>query len=153
MTTSTWRRANTIPTPTISTRWARTGSRAEREKIPMSRTGPKELLSGAVSTRRGFTLIELIVVLFALVILAAAVIPSLRGAGRENDLDDVTARVIASARYARETAAARGVSVDLTLDATAGMIRLVQEQETTSGSPFSSGPSAGDRKSTRLNSS
>src|SRR5579862_2625961 len=98
MTTSTWRPGSTIPTPTISTRWARTDSRVEPGKMRMSRTGPK-------GSRNGFTLIEMIVVLFALVILAAAVIPSMRGAGRENDLDNVTARVIASARYARETVA------------------------------------------------
>src|SRR5437016_4603869 len=121
----------------------RTEPRAERAKIRTMGTGPK-------GNRRGFTLIEILVVLFALVILAAAVVPSLRGAGSEGDLDDATARVIACARFARETAATRGVSVDLTADATTGMVRLVLEQDaTTSGSssPFASGGTSGGMNS------
>src|SRR5438128_1785880 len=111
--------------------------RAVPVKMRTMGTGPK-------GSHRGFTLIEILVVLFALVILAAAVVPSLRGASSQGNLDDATARVMASARFARETAATRGVSVDLTADATAGMVQLVLEQDaTTSGSPFASGGGAG----------
>jgi type II secretion system protein H len=93
--------------------------------MPTSRTGTRV-------ERSGFTLIELLVVLVALVVLAAAVVPALRGAGHQENLDAATARVAASARFARETAASRGVTVTLTAETEPSMIRLaIDENEAT----------------------
>src|SRR2546422_344049 len=63
---STWPRASTTPIPTISTRWARTDSRAAAGRMRMSPTGTRRGLSG-------FTLGEILVVLMALVIVPAGV--------------------------------------------------------------------------------
>ena len=64
----------------------------------------------------GFTLIELMVVLIALVIVAAAVVPALRGAGHQGDLDSAASRVAAAARVGRDTAVEQQVPIDLTLE-------------------------------------
>src|SRR2546427_2467018 len=66
----------------------------------------------------GFTLIELLVVLIGLVIFAAAVVPTLRGAGHQQDLTEVAARVAASARFARDEAVARQETIVLTVEPT-----------------------------------
>jgi prepilin-type N-terminal cleavage/methylation domain-containing protein len=86
----------------------------------------------------GFTLIEMIVVLTVLVILAGAVVPMLHRAARQGDLDDVTARVTASARFARETALARAVAVDLTVETAPAAIMLAMEPEGDMQSPLGS---------------
>src|SRR5207253_3102884 len=75
------------------------------------------------------------IVLMALVIVAAAVVPSLRGAGRQGDLDDVAARIAASARFARETAAVRGATADLAVDTSSGSILLTLEQDASGTGP------------------
>jgi len=77
----------------------------------------------------GFTLIEMTVVLMILVIVAAAVVPALHGAARQGDLDGVTARVAASARYARETATGRAVTVDLAVQSDPAAVLLEVEPE------------------------
>jgi prepilin-type N-terminal cleavage/methylation domain-containing protein len=64
----------------------------------------------------GFTLIELMVVMIALVILAAAVVPALHGAAHQQDLSEVATRVAASARYARDEAASRQETIVLSVE-------------------------------------
>jgi type II secretory pathway pseudopilin PulG len=77
----------------------------------------------------GFTLIELMVVLVGLVIVAAAVVPAMRGAGHRGDLDSAATKVVASARFAREAAVERQETVGLTVEPEPPMVRLVTEQE------------------------
>jgi prepilin-type N-terminal cleavage/methylation domain-containing protein len=74
--------------------------------------------------RSGFTLIELSVVLLALVIVAAAVVPALHGAGRQEDLAGVAARVAASARFARDEAVERQTAITLTVQPELSAVRL-----------------------------
>src|SRR5262249_46483761 len=124
MSMSTRRRESTIPIPTISFRWAPTVSRVEPERMLTSRTGKRAGSRGSTAPSNGFTMVEMFVVLLALAILAAAVVPALRGAGRQGDLDDAAARVAASARFARETALSHGTMVTLTVETSPEMIRL-----------------------------
>jgi type II secretion system protein H len=97
----------------------------------------------ARQARSGFTLVEMMVVLVTLVILAAAVVPMLHRAARQGDLDTATARVAASARFARETAVARAVTVDLTLETAPAAVTLAVEADDTAQTPIgSSSPTA-----------
>jgi prepilin-type N-terminal cleavage/methylation domain-containing protein len=72
----------------------------------------------------GFTLIELMVVLIGLVIVAAAVVPALRGAGHQQDLTGTAARVEASARFARDEAVRRQATILLTVEQQPAAVRL-----------------------------
>jgi prepilin-type N-terminal cleavage/methylation domain-containing protein len=97
----------------------------------MSRTGTKNGTSG-------FTLVELLVVLVALVVLAAMVVPTLYQGGRQGDLDGTTARVVASARFARETAVSRGATVAMIVESEPDAVQLViEDEEVASTSPAS----------------
>jgi prepilin-type N-terminal cleavage/methylation domain-containing protein len=71
-----------------------------------------------------FTLIELLVVLIALVVMAAAVVPALHGAGHQQDLAGVATRVAASARFARNEAIERQAAIVLTVEPSPAVIRL-----------------------------
>jgi hypothetical protein len=84
------------------------------------------------------------VVLVALVVLAALVVPALMGRARQGDLDGAAARVAASARFARDTAVSRGVTVVLAIETEPGMIRLaVEEEDTTTAATGAFAPVAG----------
>jgi prepilin-type N-terminal cleavage/methylation domain-containing protein len=87
----------------------------------------------AGAQRPGFTLIELLVVLMALVMVAAAVVPALRGAGHQEDLTGVAARVTASARFAREEAAERQTGIVLTVEPAA--VQLTAEDPAATAVP------------------
>jgi prepilin-type N-terminal cleavage/methylation domain-containing protein len=92
-------------------------------------------------SRRAFTLVEMMIVLVTLVIVAAAVVPMLHGAARQGDLDSATARIAASARYARETAITQAVTIDLIIATAPPAIELTQESlDTTQGPMTSSSP-------------
>jgi prepilin-type N-terminal cleavage/methylation domain-containing protein len=101
----------------------------------------------AGAQRPGFTLIELSVVLLALVIVAAAVVPALHGAGRQEDLAGVAARVAASARFARDEAVERQMPITLIVQPELPAVRLAVDgtagPQTMGGqSPLLSLPSA-----------
>jgi len=74
------------------------------------------------------------VVLVGLVIVAAAVVPAMQGAGRRGDLDSAAARVAASARFAREAAVERQETVGLMVEPEARLVRLVRQPEIEAGS-------------------
>jgi type II secretory pathway pseudopilin PulG len=86
-------------------------------------------------SKSGFTLIELLVVIIGLVIVAAAVVPTLRGAGHQQDLSETAARVEASARYARNEAMARQETIVLTVETSPAVIRLAVDNSGALGSP------------------
>jgi len=83
----------------------------------------------------GFTLVELIVVLIGMVIMAAAVVPALRGAGHQGDLDGAAMRVAAAARLGRDTAVEQQVPIDMVLESQPSGLRLVPSEETTGPVP------------------
>jgi type II secretion system protein H len=104
----------------------------------MSRTGKSDEEGRAVARhsslstrhcRSGFTLIELIVVLMGLVVMAAVVVPAMRGAGNRGDLDSAVTRVVASARFARQAAVERQETVALTVEAEPSVVRLMSQAE------------------------
>jgi type II secretion system protein H len=85
--------------------------------------------SAGAKRPNGFTLIELLVVLIGLAVIAGAIVPALRGAGRLDDLDRVAARVAATARYGRETAVLRRATMLLTVETEPDGVRLAFEDE------------------------
>jgi prepilin-type N-terminal cleavage/methylation domain-containing protein len=78
--------------------------------------------------RDGFTLIEMLVVLIALALVAAAVVPSMAAAGRQGELDRAAARVVASARFARETAMDLQAPVMMSVETAPDAVRLFWEE-------------------------
>jgi prepilin-type N-terminal cleavage/methylation domain-containing protein len=101
---------------------AATNAIERSEALLRPRTAHRAPRTGA--KRPGFTLIELSVVLLALVIVAAAVVPALHGAGRQEDLAGVAARVAASARFARDEAIERQTAITLTVQPELPAVRL-----------------------------
>jgi type II secretion system protein H len=81
-------------------------------------------LTGTRHRSKGFTLIEMLVVLIALVVVAAAVVPALHGAGHQQDLAGVATRVAASARFARNEAIERQAAIALTVESSPAVVRL-----------------------------
>jgi Tfp pilus assembly protein FimT len=118
----------------------RSGDRTVGSSGPNART-PERL-------NAGFTLIELMVVLIGLVIVAAAVVPALRGAGHQQDLTSTAARVEASARFARDEAIRRQATILLTVATEPAAVRLAVENTPASngmgpvGMPSASGQPA-----------
>jgi len=68
------------------------------------------------------------VVLIGLIIVAAAVVPALRGAGHQQDLSEVASRVAASARYARNEAVERQATIVLTVELSPAEVRLAVDE-------------------------
>jgi len=64
------------------------------------------------------------VVMIALVILAAAVVPALHGAAHQQDLSGVATRVAASARFARDEAANRQETIVLSVGTSQPAVQL-----------------------------
>lgn len=90
-----------------------------------SRTGPRT--SAERPHRRGFTLIELILVMSLLVIVIALVAPSLGNFFRGRNLDSETRRFLALTRYARSRAVSEGVPMLLWLDPSQRAYGLTEE--------------------------
>lgn len=89
------------------------------------------MLRRATARRAAFTLIELIVVLMGLVMMAAAVVPSITAAGRQGELERVAGRVAASARLAREMAVEHQAAISLTVETAPDALHVAWEDETT----------------------
>lgn len=81
--------------------------------------------------RRGFTLVELIVVLFILLLMTTAVVPRVVAIQRSRRLKDVEARIIRLPAEARNEAVRAGTPVRLRLDGAA----LVIERAPLNGTP------------------
>ncbi len=81
--------------------------------------------------RRGFTLIELIVVLFVLVLLTTAIVPRVVALQKSRHLKDVEAGIIRLPAEARNEAVRSGVPVQVRIDGAA----LVLERVPAGGSP------------------
>jgi hypothetical protein len=79
------------------------------------------------------------VVLLALVIVAAAVVPALHGAGRQEDLAGVAARVAASARFACDEAVERQTAITLTVQPEPAVVRLAVDDTAGASLDASSG--------------
>jgi type II secretion system protein H len=90
-----------------------------------SRTGPRT--SAERLRRRGFTLIELILVMSLLVIVIALVAPSLGNFFRGRNLDSESRRFLALTRYARSRAVSEGVPMLLWLDPSQRAYGLTEE--------------------------
>jgi hypothetical protein len=73
------------------------------------------------------------VVLIGLVIVAAAVVPALRGAGHQADVTEVAARVAASARFARDEAMQRQAAIVLSVQSQPAELRLAVDTSTVEG--------------------
>lgn len=90
-----------------------------------SRTGRLQVnASNKRRTRRGFTLIELILVMALLVITMGVVYPALRGFFRGRTLDSEARRLLSLTRYGQSRAVAEGVPMVLWLDAREGAYGL-----------------------------
>lgn len=79
--------------------------------------------------RRGFTLLELLLVLAVVAVLAGLAGPSFSGLLRGQRLDAQARTVIASARKARALAAAEGRSYELVLDPVEKTLRLARQRD------------------------
>jgi len=76
------------------------------------RSGEPTRIAGA----RGFTLVELIIVMALLAVIAAISMPSLGRSMRERNLKDEAARFLAVTEYARNEAASQGVPMTVWID-------------------------------------
>lgn len=117
---------------------SRIGTNRDGEGVQaFGRSGVQESLPEPLNARTperltpGFTLIELVVVVLGLALLAAAVVPSLRGAGHQEDLAGVAARVAASARFARDEAVERQAAIVLTVEPQPAAVRLAVDSSGT----------------------
>jgi prepilin-type N-terminal cleavage/methylation domain-containing protein len=79
------------------------------------------------SNFRGFTLIELIMVMAILVLVASVLAPSLRGFGIGRKTNDAGRMILAMAHYARTQADAEGRIYRLNLDQTSGEVWLTAD--------------------------
>jgi type II secretion system protein H len=74
--------------------------------------------------RRGFTLMELILVMMILGLSAMIAVPSLAPFSRGRKLNDTAGQLLALTRFAQDKAMAEGASVRLTVDAAAGVFAV-----------------------------
>jgi type II secretion system protein H len=117
--------------------WILDFRQSQGRELPDAFVGPIQNPKSKI--QNGFTLIELIVVLMALVIVAAAVVPSLRGAGHQADLTEVAARVSASARFARDQAVARQVPIVMSVMTSPAAVRLQVDTQALAGAAGAGG--------------
>jgi general secretion pathway protein H len=87
--------------------------KAETGKMPISRTG--------TSSDRGFTLLELIVVLFVISLVAAIVLPSFTGFG-EGRLKSESREIASILRYMNDSAVSRKETYSMQFDLDKNMI-------------------------------
>ncbi|CAA9403069.1 MAG: hypothetical protein AVDCRST_MAG64-1828, partial [uncultured Phycisphaerae bacterium] len=77
--------------------------------------------------RRGFTLMELILVLLILTVIVGITIPSLRGPAAKRGIDECSGQLLALAQYARSQAVSEGVAYRLNVDAANGVYYLTRQ--------------------------
>ena len=80
-------------------------------------------------TRRGFTLIEVVVVLLILAVAMAVAVPAFVQPARPDDLTDATGRIDALFRFARDSAARSGLTVVVAIDSATGGAWVYPERE------------------------
>ena len=84
--------------------------------------------SNNVNTRRrGFTLVELLLVMTMMVVVMSVVSPQLRGFFQGRDLDSESVRLLSLTRLGQSRAVAEGVPVDLWIDAKQGSYGLAAD--------------------------
>ena len=77
--------------------------------------------------RRGFTLMELILVLLILTVIVGMTIPSLRGPAAKRGIDECAGQLLALTQYARSQAVSEGVAYRLNVDAANGVYYLTRQ--------------------------
>ena len=77
--------------------------------------------------RRGFTLMELILVLLILTVIVGMTIPSLRGPAAKRGIDECAGQLLALTQYARSQAVAEGVAYRLNVDVAARTYYLTKQ--------------------------
>jgi len=80
------------------------------------------------SSSRGFTLLELILVMLVLTIAVALIVPQMSNFGRGRRIADCATEIVAVTRYARAKAISDGVTYRLNLDPQRGVYWLTMEQ-------------------------
>ena len=80
---------------------------------------------------RGFTLLELVLVLLVIAIAAATVAPSLRGWTRGQQARDSAEQFVALTRWARSQAITQSATYRMTIDPTSGSYQLTLHNPTT----------------------
>lgn len=75
---------------------------------------------------RGFTILELVIVLMLMAIVLAAVAPSLTGWNRGQRLDNAAGRLLAASRFARSEAISAAAPHRLEIDALGGSYRVTR---------------------------
>ena len=80
--------------------------------------------------RRGFTMIELVIVLVILSLAAGLAAPSLKGFGANAKLRDSTQQLVSCTRWARAEAAGRAITMRLALDSTANTYVVERQDDT-----------------------
>ena len=86
------------------------------------------MLNRRSHSRRGFTLIELILVMAVLCIVVGLAAPSLTGFGRGRRATDAAAQIVSLARWARSQAITQGVVYRLNLNPAEGSYWLTVQQ-------------------------
>jgi prepilin-type N-terminal cleavage/methylation domain-containing protein len=81
--------------------------------------------SGA--SRRGFTLLELVMVMMVLCVVAAMAVPSLRGFGQGRVVGSCSVQLVSLGQYARSQAVTKGVAHRLNIDPVGGSFWLTRE--------------------------
>src|SRR6266540_3620386 len=94
-------RANTIPTPTTSSRWGRTDAKEAMMTLPVGNRRTRNNESDRV---RAFTLIELLLVMALLLLVFGVTLPSLKGFFRGRNLDSEARRFLSLTRYGQSRA-------------------------------------------------
>ena len=79
--------------------------------------------------RRGFTLVELIVVVAIVAVLAGMIAPRMFGAGSSARLKQSARRLLATAKYARDYAATRRCKCRLVIDPEKQQYRLLRQKD------------------------
>jgi len=77
-----------------------------------------------MSARRGFTLLEVVIVMLILAIMSAVAVPAFKSLFEEDDLTSATHRVEALFRLARDSAIRGGQPVTVVIDSVSGFIWL-----------------------------
>src|SRR5271170_3694339 len=78
---------------------------------------------------RGFTLLELLMVMFLILLMAALVAPSLRTFSANRDMDNDASVLVSITQYAQAQAVAQGQTYRLNLDDKAGTFWLTYREE------------------------